>query len=117
MVPGHKSGSACDCGTDLNRRALRAPAWLTATLGGLILVLEGIQQTFQFQDRWIGYRSTWHTLDIERSLYEAGAGPYTDSGSSHQVLADRMVQIVAAEHARWLSIQEQAAHDQQKAKR
>jgi Protein of unknown function (DUF4231) len=51
---------------------LRTSAWLTATLGGLILVLEGIQQTFQFQDRWIGYRSTWHTLDIERSLYEAG---------------------------------------------
>jgi hypothetical protein len=33
-------------------------AWITGGLGSLIVVLEGIQQLYQFQEHWIAYRTT-----------------------------------------------------------
>ncbi len=35
-----------------------APVGLTGSLGALIVVLEGIQQLFQFHSNWIRYRVT-----------------------------------------------------------
>ncbi|MHC6591591.1 DUF4231 domain-containing protein [Arthrobacter sp. C152] len=47
---------------------------------------EGAQHLYQFQERWITYRSTAAALKHERYLYLAKAGPYLRAGR-HQQLA------------------------------
>ena len=68
--------------------ALRAPAALTAGLAAVVVVLEGVQQLFQWQTNWVLYRSTAEALKHERYLYLGHAGPYADTGRE-RVLAER----------------------------
>jgi Protein of unknown function (DUF4231) len=44
--------------------ALSATDWVTGALGGLILVLEGLQQLGRYHDTWISYRGTCERLTI-----------------------------------------------------
>ena len=53
-----------------------SPVWLTGGLAAVIVVLEGAQHLYQFQEQWITYRSTAEALQHERYLYLARAGPY-----------------------------------------
>jgi len=45
--------------------------WITAALGVFIVVVEGVQQLYQFQSNWIAYRSTCEALRHEKYLYLA----------------------------------------------
>jgi hypothetical protein len=90
------------------------PGWVTGAMGSAIVVMEGIQQLFQFQERWIASRSTWQALTRERSLYEAQAGAYAEADVPHRALAERVVELVGSEHTRWLAVQERAAKEQPK---
>ena len=87
-------------------------AWITGGLGSAIVVMEGIQQLFQFQEHWIAYRSTWESLRREQHLYEARAGDYAAAAEPPALLAERVEALVAQEHARWVSVQETAARSQ-----
>lgn len=87
-------------------------AWITGGLGSAIVVMEGVQQLYQFQERWIAYRSTWEGLRREQHLYDAGGGDYAAAANRPTLLAERVEAIVAQEHARWVSVQEAAARSQ-----
>jgi hypothetical protein len=87
-------------------------AWITGGLGSAIVVMEGVQQLYQFQEHWIAYRSTWEGLRGEQHLYEAQAGDYATAVSPPVLLAERIEGLVAREHARWVSVQEAAARGQ-----
>jgi hypothetical protein len=87
-------------------------AWITGGLGSAIVVLEGVQQLYQFQEHWITYRTTWEGLRREQHLYEASAGDYAAAASPPTLLAERVEALVAREHARWVSVQEAAARGQ-----
>jgi hypothetical protein len=89
-----------------------ASAWITGGLGSLIVVLEGVQQLYQFQEHWIAYRTTWEGLRREQHLYEARGGDYATAASPPTLLAERVEALVAREHARWVSVQEAAARVQ-----
>src|SRR5688572_11293419 len=41
---------------------------VAGVLGAIVVVLEGLQQLFQFQQNWIGYRSTAEALKHEKYL-------------------------------------------------
>lgn len=84
-------------------------AWITGGLGSVIVVLEGVQQLYQFQEHWIAYRTTWEGLRRERHLYEARGGDYATAAGPPTLLAERVEALVAREHARWVSVQEAAA--------
>jgi hypothetical protein len=88
--------------------AAEATGWITAAFGGIVLVLEGIQQLGQYQANWIGYRSTCEALKHERYLYLAHAGPYTDTASARRTLAERIEGLVSQEHAKWVSAREES---------
>jgi hypothetical protein len=81
---------------------------LTAGLGVLIVVLEGLQQLNQYHSNWISYRSTCEALKHEKFLYLASAGPYASAKDPHEFLAERIESMVSQEHAKWASGQEQA---------
>jgi Protein of unknown function (DUF4231) len=86
-----------------------AKAWVTAALGAIVLVLEGLQQLGQYQQNWIAYRSTCESLKHEKYLYLAHAGPYADAASATRTLAERLEGLVSQEHAKWISAREEAA--------
>ena len=76
-----------------------AGSWITGSLGASIVVLEGFQQLFQFQQNWIGYRATSEALKHEKFLYLMRAGPYRDSPAPDAVLAERVEGLVSQEHS------------------
>lgn len=77
-------------------------------MGATIVVLEGLQQLFQFQQNWISYRATAEALKHEKFLFTAGAGPYSDAVRPDALLAERVEGLVSQEHAAWTSSQREA---------
>lgn len=88
---------------------LDASAWIAGSLGALIVVLEALQQLFQFQQNWTSYRSTCEALKHEQFLYLAHAGPYAAAERPEALLAERVEGLVSQEHAKWAAEQEQSA--------
>jgi len=79
---------------------LHAPAAVTGSLGALIVVLEGIQQLFQFHENWIRYRLSATSVAREKSMYDARVGDYA-SGQPVALLALRIENIASSEAAAW----------------
>jgi hypothetical protein len=101
--------------TPLIAMAIPGPAGMvTAVLGLVILVVEGLQQLNQYQGNWISYRSTCEALRHEKYLFLAAAGPYAKSEQPLPLLADRIEGLISQEHAKWLSAQEQAEKTREK---
>jgi Protein of unknown function (DUF4231) len=82
-------------------------SWFTVGLGIFIVVLEGLQQIYQYHSNWISYRSTCEALKHEKFLYLAKAGIYATASDAHALLAERIESLVSQEHAKWASSQEQ----------
>jgi hypothetical protein len=80
---------------------------VTAGLGVLIVILEGLQQLNQYHANWIAYRSTCEGLKHEKFLYLARADIYATASDPHGLLAERIEASVSQEHAKWASSQEQ----------
>ena len=89
--------------------AVHSPVWVTGGLAAVIVVLEGAQHLYQFQEHWITYRSTAEALKHERYLYLAQAGPYA-SGDRHNQLAERLEGLISQEHAKWTASHQPADH-------
>jgi hypothetical protein len=81
---------------------------VTAGLGVLIVILEGLQQLNQYHANWISYRSTCEALKHEKFLYLAKASAYSTARDPHSLLAERIESLVSQEHAKWASSQEQS---------
>ncbi|MEA2151392.1 MAG: hypothetical protein QOD69_3222 [Solirubrobacteraceae bacterium] len=89
--------------------ALGAATAVAGVLGAVIVVLEGLQQLFQYQQNWTSYRATAESLKHEKYLYRAGAGPYGAGVDRDAVLAERVEARVSTEHTAWVN--EQAEGD------
>jgi Protein of unknown function (DUF4231) len=85
------------------------PTWVAGGLGALIVVLESVQQLFQFHSNWTHYRSTSEALKHEKYLYLAGAGAYAKAADPTALLCERVEGRVSQEHATWASEQQQGA--------
>jgi hypothetical protein len=82
--------------------------WVTAALGVGAVVLEGLQQLYQWQHNWITYRSTCEALRHEKYSYLGRSGSYdglTDE-EAHKALVERVESLISTEHAKWISKQE-----------
>jgi hypothetical protein len=89
--------------------ATSLPTWVAGGLGALIVVLESIQQLFQFHSNWTHYRSTSEALKHEKYLFLANAGSYTAAKDPAALLAERIEGRVSQEHSAWASEQQQGA--------
>jgi len=92
--------------------AVHSPVWVTGGLAAVIVVLEGAQHLYQYQEHWIIYRSTAEALKHERYLYLAQAGPYAGD-DRHSQLAERLEGLISQEHAKWTASHRSSDHDQQ----
>jgi len=86
-------------------------ARITAGLGVLIAVVEGLQQMNQYQANWTAYRSTAEALKHEKYLYLAKAGPYTNVSTAHATLAERVEALVSQENAKWFVARSRPSDD------
>jgi hypothetical protein len=84
-----------------------SPVWAIGGLAAVIVVLEGAQHLYQFQEHWITYRSTAEALKHERYLYLAQAGPYAGEDRRRQ-LAERIEGLISQEHAKWTASHQEA---------
>jgi hypothetical protein len=82
--------------------------WLLGAGGGLIVILEGLQQLEQYQQNWTNYRSTCERLRHEKLLFEARGGPYAIASDADALLAERVHEVVSREHAEWIADHEKA---------
>jgi hypothetical protein len=82
--------------------------FVTAGVGVLLVVVEGLQQLFQFHTNWISYRATCEHLKSERSMYLGKAGPYAGGGNLEALLTERVEAVLTQEHARWFSLHEKS---------
>jgi len=73
---------------------------ITASAAAVVVVLEGLQQLYQWHTNGTQYRSTAEALKHEKYLYQAQAGPYLD-GDRHRTLAERLEGLISQEHAKW----------------
>lgn len=86
-----------------------APADLTAGLAASVVVLECVQQVFQFHPNWITYRATAETLRQNAFLCVARVGPYASAETRRDQLAEVVRDITAKENASWTGTMRQAA--------
>jgi hypothetical protein len=92
--------------------AVSAAHWLIAALGGVILVLEGLQQLGQYHDTWINYRGTCERLKREESLFLAGAGPYARK-NRERLLALNVERLISQGQVKWETAQEEALQSEE----
>lgn len=82
---------------------------ISAVLGVLIAVMEGVQQLKQFHENWVSYRATEEALKREQYLYLAKAGSYRGLDASAQLLAERVEALVSSEETKWMTSQSSVA--------
>jgi hypothetical protein len=82
---------------------VEAPRAVDSALAALIVVIGGVQQSEQYEQKWSSYRWTCEALRREKYLLLARAGPYDDSSDASGLLAKRIEGLIAVEHARWIS--------------
>jgi hypothetical protein len=92
--------------------AAGASAGVAGALGAVVVVMEGLQQLFQFQQNWIAYRGTAEALKREKFLYLASAGPYSGRDGRDRLLAERVEGLVSQEHAAWSEVQRASTEDE-----
>jgi len=84
---------------------LSAPKLVTGSLGGLVVVLEGVQQLFRFHDNWVRYRQTNEDMLREKYLYAASAGDYAATPTPRRLLAERIEALASREAHQWINLQ------------
>lgn len=79
--------------------------WAASVAGILIAVLEAAQQMNQYSTLWVTYRATAERLKHEQYLFLSDAGPYKGLAESDRLiaLAERVEELVSAEHANWFN--------------
>ena len=75
--------------------------FLSAGLGALIVIAEGIQGLGHFQEAWIRRRSSWDALRREKHLFEANAGPYSENKNAGRLFAERVDAILGQHVMDW----------------
>jgi hypothetical protein len=81
---------------------------ITAGLGALITILEGVQQLNHLSENWITYRSTCEALRHEKYSYLGGSGVYEGKAADEakRILTARVESLISTEHSKWISRQE-----------
>lgn len=80
--------------------AVGAPAALSASLAAAIVVIEGMQQLFQWHQNWISYRASAETLRRHAFAYAARTAPYDGEDRAGR-LAAMLTELTERENVDW----------------
>ena len=83
--------------SDMPKRHPGLTLSILGVFGFSILVVEAVQQIFQFQQLWNSYRVSYDSLDGERFLFTADAGPYRslDPESKIRMYAEHVEALIS----------------------
>jgi disulfide bond formation protein DsbB len=93
--------------SDTNTYVHFAVGIVTAALGVMITILEGVLQLNQYQQLWITCRATGEAMKHEKFMYIAKAGAYAAAAERHALLAERIETIGSQENTKWASLTQQ----------
>jgi len=77
--------------------------YISAALGALIGILEGVLQLGHYHENWVSYRATREALKREDLLFQGHAGPYASNGVPERMFIERSDAIMSGESANWLN--------------
>ncbi len=80
---------------------------MTASVAGVIVVVEGAQQIFQLHSNWISYRGSAELLPQHAFLYVASVKPYDQPSTRRARLAAALMDVVTHEKSNWSKVMEQ----------
>jgi len=81
---------------------------VTALLGALVGVIEGVLNLGQYQQNWLVYRAAREALRREELLFSEGAGPYAQAGpQASQLFVERADAIISGENTKWVVAHQQ----------
>ena len=82
---------------------------VVGALGGLIVVLQGVDSLHHYGEHYVAWRATERQLSAERWLFSISAGAYQGlsplGDEARQLLAARVHAIESQEHEQWRSQQ------------
>ncbi|HWB63550.1 MAG TPA: DUF4231 domain-containing protein [Chitinophagales bacterium] len=76
--------------------------YVVIIISAVVAILTTGLKTFQFQELWIIYRTTYERLKPEIHYYHSNSPPYNTTGADKEALfVQRVEDILAAEHSQW----------------
>ncbi len=92
--------------TALDLQNFVAPWWaIPVGASALVSIMTALQKVFQFQELWIGYRTTAESLRKERYLHLVRTGEYGFSDSPDRLFVERVENILSRQTSGWASQQ------------
>jgi len=70
-------------------------------VSAIVAILTTGLKTFQFQELWVSYRSTYEQLKPEIHYYHFGVGPYESTVNKDSLFVSRIESILDKEHKQW----------------
>ena len=92
----------------INESNLRIFAVLTSVI---IAISTSAIKTFRFHENWLNYRTTAETMRREHSLYNTGAGDYSDADDRQRFFVERIESLISRESTKWLWFQKKKKCD------
>ena len=74
---------------------------IIAILGGIVVLVEGIQKLYDYKDLWRKYRVTAEALKRESWYYNTGSGPYKNENEPFNLLVERCEALISDENTAW----------------
>jgi hypothetical protein len=74
---------------------------LLVVVSSVVAILTTGLKTFQYQELWTIYRSTYEQLKPEKYYYDFGIGPYATSENRESLFVTRVEAMLDKEHANW----------------
>jgi hypothetical protein len=81
--------------------ALGAGGAVSAILGGCLVLIAGMRQTFDWHENWIRFARVSRGIEREMALYCAGVEPYQDPKESTTSLVRAVSEIVRMDIEQW----------------
>jgi hypothetical protein len=82
--------------------ALKANAWLTATLAATTVVLTGLNKVLDSHENWIASAGAWAELQVAINNYRLHSVEHRDAGTQEQ-LVSTVNEIIKSDTGRWAS--------------
>lgn len=88
---------------------------LLVVISSLVAILTTALKTFQYQELWIIYRTTYEQLKPEIHYYRFAVGQYGVAGIDKESLfVERVESLLNKEHVQWMSRKNTGEQDQSK---
>lgn len=73
---------------------------LTALMGVIIVICNGLQQINHFHENWINYRMAIEQMKREKFLFQSGATPYDDA-NAFKLFVQNFENLLSNENSTW----------------